>query len=375
MQPPADLLPVELFRRCMTHVLQTIEARALGYSPREGVSRLREAIAADLMRQGVPARAEEILVTTGSQQAIDVIARGLVNPEETVLADAATYSGALNVFTAAGARLVGVPSDLEGPDPAALERLSRAGAKALYLMPDAQNPTGGTISIGRRRALIGWSRRAGVPLIEDAYVTDLWLDDAPQPATLRSLDGEVLHVGSFSKKLIPALRVGYLLHPEAVGPRFTSLKHTMDLGTSALLQYALAEFLERGYLPAHLERVRAEYRRRRDALATALEKHLPREVSFHPPRAGLALFIQLPDDIPPGAAFEAAEREGVLVAPSTLNAISGHGGGAAGGLRLTFCAEPPRRIQEGAKRLGRALDALLSESKARAPGRPALEVI
>jgi DNA-binding transcriptional MocR family regulator len=373
MQPPPDLIPVELFRRCMIHVLQTLEARALSYSPREGVWRLREAIAADLIRQGVPARPEEILVTSGSQQAIDVIARALVNPEEPVLIDASTYAGALNVFTAAGARLVGVPSDAEGPELAALERLSRSGAKALYLMPDAQNPSGLTITTARRRALIAWSRRAAVPLIEDAYVTDLWLDDSSQPVTMRSLDGEVLHIGSFSKKLIPALRVGYILHPEAIGPRLTSLKHTMDLGTSALLQYALAEFIDRGYLAPHLERVRAEYRRRRDALVSALEKSLPKELSFHPPRAGLALFIPLPDEISPAAAFEAAERAGVLVTPSTINAVSGHGGG--GGVRLTFCGEPPRRIAEGARRLGRALEEMLSLRKGRAAGTPAFEVI
>jgi GntR family transcriptional regulator/MocR family aminotransferase len=373
MQPPHDLLPVELFRRCMLHVLQSLDSKALGYSPREGVWRLREAIAADLIRQGVPARAEEILVTTGSQQALDVLARALVNPEEQVLVDASTYSGALNVFTAAGARLVGVPSDTEGPELAALERMSRSGAKALYLMPDAQNPSGLTIPTARRRSLIAWSRRSCIPLIEDAYVTDLWLDDAPQPVTLRSLDGEVLHLGSFSKKLIPALRVGYIVHPEGIGARLTSLKHTMDLGTSALLQHALAEFLDRGYMAPHLDRVRAEYRRRRDALVAALEKSLPKELSFHPPKAGLALFISLPDEISPAAAFEAAEREGVLVTPSTINAVSGHGGG--GGIRLTFCGEPPRRIAEGARRLGRALDEILSARKGRAANMPALEVI
>jgi DNA-binding transcriptional MocR family regulator len=373
MQPPADLLPIDLFRRCMTHVMQTLDARALAYAPREGVPRLRESLAADLARQGVPARPEEILVTTGSQQGLDLLSRGLVNPDDPVMVETSTYAGALNIFTIAGARLVAVPNDAEGPDLAALERLTRSRAKAFYLMPDAQNPTGGTISTARRRALIAWSRRASVPLIEDAYVSDLWIDDSPQPVSMRALDGEVLHIGTFSKKLIPALRVGYVLHPESLGPRFTSLKHTMDLGNSALLQYGLAEFLERGYMAPHLERVRAEYRRRRDALVASLEKHLPKEISFLSPLAGYALFLPLPDEVSPMAAFEAAEREGVLVTPSTLNAVTRHGGG--GGLRLTFCGEGPKKLAEGARKLARVLEDMLAMRRGRAVGSPALGVI
>lgn len=361
MQPSSDLLPVDLFRRCLSHVLSTMGARALGYAPREGVSVLREAVAQHLHRRGVPAHPEDVLITTGSQQALDLIARALIDPEDPVLVEASTYSGALNLFSVAGARLVGVPSDVEGPEMSALERLGRSGAKALYLMPDAQNPTGLTISTGRRRALVSWSRRTTVPLIEDAYVSDLHLEDEPPPIPLRALDGDVLHVGSFSKKLIPALRVGYVVHPEALRARLTTIKHAMDLGTSVLLQRALAEFLDRGYLGAHLERVKGEYRRRRDALAAALTRHLPEGAHFNLPASGLALFVHLPDDIPPGVAFEAAAKAGVLVTPSTLNSVSGHPEG--GGLRLTFCAEPPRRLAEGARRLGRALAALAPAKK------------
>lgn len=364
MQPSSDLLPVDLFRRCLSHVLSSMGTRALGYAPREGVPALRETVAQYLQRQGVPARAEDILITTGSQQALDLIARALIDQEDPVLVEASTYSGALNLFSVAGARMVAVPSDPEGPEMSALERLARSGAKALYLMPDAQNPTGLTISAARRRALVTWSRRAAVPLIEDAYVSDLHLEDEPPPTPLRALDGDVLHIGSFSKKLIPALRVGYVVHPEALGSRLTTIKHAMDLGTSALLQHALAEFLDRGYLAPHLERVRAAYRERRDALAASLTKHLPEGAYFHLPTSGLALFVHLPDGIPPGMAFEAAAREGVMVTPSTLNTVSGLP--ERGGLRLTFCAEPPRRLAEGARRLGRALSALALQKGGRA---------
>ena len=329
----------------------------MGYAPREGVHRLREAIAEHLSRRGVPARMDDVLITTGSQQALDLVARTLIDPEDPVLVESATYAGALHVLAAAGARLVGVPRDAAGPDLGVLERLGRTGAKALYVMPDGQNPTGLQIAAERRRALVAWSRRVAVPLVEDAYVSDLHLDGAP-PVSLRALDGDVLYVGSFSKKLIPALRVGFLLVPSSLLPRITPLKHAMDLGTSPLLQYALAEFMDRGYLGAHLERMRTEYRVRRDALVAALERHLPAEVTFHVPSAGLALFVRLPDGVPPVLAFEAAANEGVLVTPSTLNTVS-TGPFRSGGVRLTYCAEPPRRLAEGARRLGIALCKML----------------
>lgn len=373
MQPPNELLPVKLFRRCFAHVFEQHGARAMGYAPREGVHRLREAVAEHLARRGVPVRLEDVLITTGSQQALDLIARALIDPEDPVLVESATYTGALHVLAAAGARLVGVPRDSAGPDLGVLERLGHTGAKALYVMPDGQNPTGLEIGAERRRELVAWSRRAAVPLIEDAYVSDLYLGDAP-PVSLRALDGDVLYVGSFSKNLIPALRVGFLLVPSTLLPRLTPLKHAMDLGTSPLLQYALAEFMNRGYLGAHLERMRAEYRARRDALVAGLERHLPVETSFHVPSAGLALFVRLPEGLPPVLAFEAAANEGVLVTPSTLNAVSA-GPFRTGGLRLTYCAEPARRLAEGARRLGAALHKVLLPRRRRTVQDTALEGI
>ena len=145
-----------------------------------------------------------------------------------------------------------MPSDNEGPDLATLERHCHAGVKGLYVMPNCQNPTGTRISAVRRQALLAWSQKARVPLIEDDYASDLQLDGQLPPPALRSLDGDVIYMGTYSKKLIPALRIGYLLCPPALRPHLTALKHAIDLGTSGILQHALAEFLERGYLRAHL---------------------------------------------------------------------------------------------------------------------------
>jgi len=362
-EPGADLRPVETFRRCLDHVMRKSGSKAMGYAPREGVEELRVGIAKELVRRGIPASADDVLVTAGSQQAIDLLARALVDRGDAFFVEEPTYSGILNLLSAAGARPVGVPCDDEGPDPDALARLSRPGVKGFYLMPNGSNPTGRTLSLARRAALVSWSRSASVPLIEDDYGADMYLD-APPPPSLRSLDGEVVYVSTFSKKLAPALRCGFMVAPRGLHDHLVPLKHAMDLGSSALLQYALAEFMERGYLAAHLARTRAVYRERRDALVEALNQHLPREVMFERPSSGVLLWLRLPSGTSAEQVFEAAHRYGVLVSPGSVNSVSGQG---AAGVRLAFCTETPERLREGAKRLSRAIEAVLGERRSRGP--------
>jgi GntR family transcriptional regulator/MocR family aminotransferase len=359
MQPSSDLIPVELFQRCVDHVLRTLGARALGYGPREGLPRLRALIADDLARQGVPATAEDVVVTTGSQQAIDLVARALVRPGDRFMVDTLTYPGAINVLVCAGASISTVPTDEEGPSVSALDRMG-AGAKGYYAIPHGHNPTGVTMSARRREALLSFSHASGVPIIEDDYSADLSVDEEAPPPALRALDREVIYIGSFSKKLIPALRIGFVVCPPALRPVLIGLKHTFDLGASALLQNALAEFLERGYLRAHLGRIRPEYRKRRDALEAALATHLPEGVRWRRSSGALHLWLPLPAGYNPEEVSEEARRRGVMVSPSTLYALEPR---ERPGLRLTFCAEPADRLREGARRLGRALAAV-------APRRP-----
>lgn len=360
MQASVDLLPHEDFRRCLDHVMATLGPEALGYAPGQGLERLRAAIARELAPGGIEVTAEDILVTTGSQQALDLVARALVDPGDVFLTEGRTYSGALNILTVCGADVVGVPGDDDGPVLDALNGLlQRRGRriKGLYLMPSSRNPTGTSISEPRRRAIVEWSRRARVPLVEDDYGADLELEDGPTATPLRALDPDVFHVGTYSKKLIPALRVGFIVCPPAMRGPLTRLKHAMDLGTSTLLQHALAEFLERGLLTAHLGRVRAAYRERRDALARALQEALPEEVRFRPPARGVVMWLNLPTGADPELAFEAARAEGVLVSPGDVYTAMKP---SPAGLRLTYCSEPPERLIEGAHRLGRALKKVLS---------------
>jgi GntR family transcriptional regulator/MocR family aminotransferase len=360
MRPDPDLLPHELLRRCFEHVSRTENGPALSYGPREGLLRLRELIAADLAEHSVPTRADDIVITTGSQQALDLIARTLVNPGDPFLIEATTYPGAMNLLAAAGARLVSLPSDEEGPSLEALERNKSLGAKGLYLMPNCHNPTGRVISAERRRAIVRWSQDNGVPIIEDDYACDLELDGIAPPASLRVLDGDVIHVGTFSKRLIPALRIGFIVCPAALRPLLIPLRHAMDLGTSLLLQHTLSEFLDRGYLRAHLKKTMPIYRERRDALCKALRASLPAEVRINKPGRGFALWLELPPHIDAEAVYQEAARRGVIVSPSTLHDTQTQ---KLGGMRVTFCSEGTSRLIEGAKRLADAFKAVNKERR------------
>jgi DNA-binding transcriptional MocR family regulator len=321
------------------------------------VPELRAQIARDLARRNIAVDPQDILVTTGSQQGLDLATRLLVDPGERFLVEQATYAGAINLLSAAGAQIVPVPTDEVGPDLDALDAIGKGGAKGFYLMPSCQNPTGATLPRERREALLRWSERSRVPLIEDDYGADLDLEGNGEPIALRALSGDVLHLGSYSKRLVPALRVGYLVAPRTLVPRLVGLKHAMDLGTSALLQHVLAEFLDRGYLVAHLEHSLPEYRRRRDAVAEVLQHHLPQGVRWSWPHRGLLFWLELPPEVAAEDIHEESRKRGVLVTPGTLNSA---GATVRQGVRITFCAEPVERLEEGVRRLCAATAAVMS---------------
>ncbi|HKP56285.1 MAG TPA: PLP-dependent aminotransferase family protein [Polyangiales bacterium] len=361
MQPSEELIPEALLRRCISRAMAEHGSSALLYAPPEGTPRLREQIARDLVGRGVPVQTADVIVTSASQQGLDLVARALLNPGDTLLVEPATYTGAIELFGLAGARLLPVPMDAEGPDPDGLARLSGPDVKGLYLMPNANNPTGRMLSTERRRQLLEWSQKSGIPIIEDDYAAGLVLSPQDPPPHLRALDGDVIHISTFSKRLAPGLRVGYIIAPAPLRPALIALKHIVDLGTSLLLQHGLAEFIERGYLRAHEQRMAREYRERRDALDAALRKSLPAEFRWQLPGHGLVLWLRLPPGITAEAFYEEALRRGVLVGPGTHFSV---GAQAEAAVRLSFCAEPSARLAEGARRLGKACKQLLNVRRA-----------
>jgi DNA-binding transcriptional MocR family regulator len=277
-----------------------------------------------------------------------------------VLLDEPTYTGALSVLASLDARLVGVPADAHGMRPDLLERaLERHRPRLLYLQPTFHNPTTRVMPEGRRREILDLARRHYCPVVEDDWAGDLRLEGEDVP-TMHALDGggHVIHLSTFSKKLLPGLRIGWLAAPPPVLARVALLKQIEDHGTSLLLQAALHAFLEDGLLADHLEATRAAYRRRRDAMLAAIDREFPAGIEVSRPEGGLFVWVTLPRGVDGDEIAAAARDRGVLLSPGSLFHFDG---GGRNTLRLTFSAVAPDPIDRGISVLG----ALLRE---RVPG-------
>ncbi|HET7341633.1 MAG TPA: PLP-dependent aminotransferase family protein, partial [Methylomirabilota bacterium] len=283
--PDSALFPTDAFRRVLNQVVREDGAALLQYSPVGGYAPLRRYLAGYLLRFGVEARAEEILIVNGAQQGFNLIARTLLDPGDAVAIEQPTYTGALQGFRAAGARLLPVDWDAAGPRPDVFERLcERQGPKLFYCQSGAQNPTGLTLEPEAGRRLVAAATRHQVPIVEDGF--DGGLHYGPRPGTpLKAADraGIVIHIGTFSRILFPGLRLGWLVAPPPLVERLQAAKQLADLHTSALLQAAVHRFCERRLLERHASRLTAEYAQRRTLLLTALRRRMPDGVTWTEP--------------------------------------------------------------------------------------------
>ena len=347
--------PAEEFRKVLQAVMRRDGADALNYGERNGYAPLRAGIAHILASQGLQVPAENILITAGSQQAITLVAQVLLKPEDVILVENPTYSSAVELFTRLGFRVVGIPMDGQGMQVEKLEKLlQQYHPKLIYAIPNFHNPTGTCLSGARRRQLIVLSDRYNVPILEDDFVGDLRYDGRTQPA-LKSLDpgGQVIYVSTFSKMLMPGIRVGFLA---ADGPIYDSLlnfKRLSDVATSNLIQRALEAYVTVGRYQAYLRRSIQISRKRRDAMATAIDRYLPEGVSYDLPQGGLFLWLRLPEACSEDELLPLAIEEGVSFAPGSQFFTDGTG--AKGWMRLNFVSQPEEEIEAGIKRLGKAI--------------------
>jgi GntR family transcriptional regulator/MocR family aminotransferase len=353
--PDSGMFPTDAFRRVLNQVVRAEGAALLQYPPGgDGYAPLRAYLATYLLRFGVEARAEDILVVNGSQQGFDLIARTLVDPGDVVAMEQPTYPRAIDVFRAAGAQLVPVPWNREGPAPEALEQvLTRHRPKLFYCQPTAHNPTGVTMAPAAARRILDAAARHHVPIVEDGFDGSLYYGDR-RPLPLRALDrdGLVVYIGTFSKVLFPGLRLGWLVAPPPVVERLKAAKQLADLGTSPLIQAAVHRFCERRLLDRHVARIAREYDRRRGAMLEALGRHLPEDAAWTEPRGGFSLLLTLPPGCDASALLPRALRRGVSFTPGARFFIDGSGEGTA---RLSFSSVPARRIDEGVRRLAEAI--------------------
>ncbi|AXX32908.1 PLP-dependent aminotransferase family protein [Actinosynnema pretiosum subsp. pretiosum] len=331
---------------------RALTRRTLQYAPTEGDADLREQVAARLTARGLPTRPDELLITTGSQQALALVVTALLEPGSVVAVEEPTYLAALQCFHLAGARVVAVPGDERGIDPVALaEVVERDRPELLYLVPTFANPTGRTLDAERRAEVLRVAERSGLRVLEDDPYSELRYRGDAVPALAASSD-LVLHLGTFSKIGAPGLRVGWLRAPEELMPALVVTKQAADLHTSAFDQAVVADYLRESDLDAHVRRLCATYRERRDALVGALAAVLPEGTVRTDPDGGMFVWVRLPGEVDAAVVLRRALERDVAFVPGA-SFYAGEPDRAT--MRLSFTTGAPEVIREGVRRLGEVL--------------------
>jgi 2-aminoadipate transaminase len=354
--PSPDSFPVEAMREATARVLRDAPREALQYAASEGFAPLREWVAAHLAEQGMRVDATQVLITTGSQQGLDLVAKVLIDAGSGVAVEAPTYLGALQAFAPYEPEVITVPCDDDGP---LSESLGIAeGARFLYVLPNFQNPSGRCMSEARRAELADAARTLGLPLVEDNPYGDLWFD-APPPAPLASRWAEgTVYLGSFSKVLAPGLRLGYVVAPHALMPKLLQAKQAADLHTSGFNQRLVYEVIRNGFLRDHVPTIRARYEAQRDAMRAALTAHMPAGCHWAVPSGGMFFWVELPERVDATAMLQDAVARGVAYVPGAAFFAASP---KRNTLRLSFVTVAPSEIERGVALLAQALKAALSE--------------
>ena len=351
--PSPKAFPVAEFAAACAKVLRNDASAALQYAASEGFGPLREMVASALPWQVDPAR---VLITTGSQQGLDLVAKVLVDAGSKILVESPTYLGAVMAFTPMEPEVVGVANDEEGIDIADV-RAKATGARFLYALPNFQNPTGRTMSEARRVALSAAAAQLGLPIIEDNPYGDLWFDTAPPaPLTARNPDA-CIYLGSFSKVLAPGLRLGYAVAPQAVYPKLLQAKQAADLHSPGFNQRVIAEVMKDGFLERHVPTIRALYKAQRDAMLEALEREMPMgapdsTLHWNQPAGGMFLWARLPQGMNAADLLPFAVEQGVAFVPG---APFYAGEADPRTLRLSFVTPSVEEIHRGVAALATAI--------------------
>jgi 2-aminoadipate transaminase len=374
--PASDFFPIERFEEACRKVLEKNAAAALQYGETEGYGPLRDMIARHTSRYGIKAQTENVLITTGSQQALDLIGKLLINLGDRILVEAPTYLGALQAFSAYGAEYLSVPCDEDGLRIDLLEAPLRAGPKFMYVLPNFQNPGGTTLAEDRRRTLVLLADRYGIPIVEDDPYGQLRYEGEHLPS-LVVLDrenvprdsgytlGNVIYLSTFSKTLAPGLRLGWIVAPPEVIAKLAQLKQGTDLHTSTFAQVVAYEVARDNFLDEHVKRLRVVYRERRDVMLEALAQTFPAEVTWTRPKGGLFLWVTLAKGMDANELFKEALKQNVAFVPGdSFFAPDGLGEESNRHLRLNFSHARPEEIREGIRRLSVAVKTQLEQSPA-----------
>ncbi len=372
--PDTETFPREIYEEIAGEIGTDFLASSLQYGPTDGMGELREQIAAVMADEGARARVDDIMITSGGQQAIDLSIRTFVDRGDSVLAEGPTYPGAVPCFSAYGADVTHVPMDDDGMREdlleEAYERLAAEGRppKILYTIPNFQNPAGVTMSLERRERLVEFAHRVGLLIIEDNPYGQIRFEGEALP-TLFELDdgaGWVVYLGTFSKILAPGMRVGWAVAPPQVLRKMNLGKQAADLCSSTYTQRFVTEYLKRYDYREHVERVCRLYRGRRDTMLEALEARFPADATWTHPRGGLFVWATLPDFIDTTALQAKALERQVAFVPGEGAFLDGRGRNS---MRLNFSSVPESVISEGIGRLGDVIADVVALHDALNPGR------
>jgi len=363
--PAPDVFPIQRFEEACHKVLTEKAASALQYGETEGYQPLRELLANNMARYGINAKVENVLITSGSQQALDLLGKLFINRGDRVLVEAPTYLGALQAFNVYGAEYESVPIDEDGLRTDLMEEPLRSGPKFMYVLPNFQNPAGTTLSEVRRHELVLLADRFGIPIVEDDPYGQLRYEGEHLPP-LVVLDrenlrrdqgysiGNVIYLSTFSKTLAPGLRLGWIVAPPEIIGKLTQLKQGADLHTSTFTQFVAYEVARDGFLDKHVKLIRRIYRERRDVMLQALKDFFPPSVTWTHPQGGLFLWVTLPAGLDMQTLFKSALEQNVAFVPGdSFYANDGREGSRH--MRLNFSNAAPEQIREGIRRLSAAV--------------------
>lgn len=365
--PAPELFPVERIRQATNTVLAQHGPEALQYSPTEGMPELRSFLAQRLSSEMLSVKPENILIVTGSQQALDLIARVFVNEHDRVILENPTYLGMLQTLKPYDLTYLPVPTDEDGMRIETLPALLRHHPQLMYVVPTYQNPQGTTLIKERRLDLIHLLASYPVPLVEDNPYSELCYTGEVEPSLMeldahnlgiRELNGRVIYTSTFSKILSPGLRVGWIAAPLPVIDMLVAAKQGTDLHTSTFVQYVINEVVRDGFLESHIALLRTMYRERRDVMLAAMEQYFPEEVSWSHPAGGLFLMVYLPPYLDAQELLQEALAYKVAFVPGVDFHVGNTGHNT---FRLNFSHESPPVIKEGIKRLGQLLKNALQQ--------------
>jgi 2-aminoadipate transaminase len=364
--PAPEVFPLAEIAAAAEKVVREQGQTSLQYAATEGYLPLRELLVRHMARYGIRVKPANVMITSGSQQGLELVGKLFVNAGDRILTESPTYLGALQAWSAYQADYLTVPVDDDGLDVERLEAQLRGGPKFLYILPNFQNPAGVTLSLARRRRLVELANNYGTPIVEDDPYGQLRYEGEHLPPLVQidaeehgcgstgDFTGNVLYLSTLSKTLAPGLRIGWIVAPESVITRLVQMKQGADLHSSTLCQMVAYEVARDGFLDRHVRRIREIYGQRRNAMLQALERHCPEGVRWTKPAGGLFLWITLPEGFDSTLLLrEALERERVAFVPGAPFFPRG-GGERTCRLNFSYCG--PERIDEGVRRLARVIE-------------------